>query len=353
MNFPPSYVLIALSVAFIFYKAIANGGEHLSKKVKENTTLWLRGEYEGTWAQQFSLLMDKFFGEKHLSWNCFLRSSAVSIFFVFLLYFIFYKAGCLETKVRTGENLSLAGALSLGMVLNLIPDYLSLLETRWLLRWFQKIRSFWIHVFILLLDLLFSGVIIWSAIALYGLITQGRVITPAEMIGVFSIFSIFFYSTFFTSILAWLYWLSAVIMRIFCKTFIKNILDTEEKPFRSIALVAAGLTFMVIFMASFALENRDINDWWCSNFPSTCPGVYRLTKDEAKAFLYLSRVCEGIDLDLCMKKANAYFLGDEDKTRILWEKACENGQGTGCLNLGWLYAKSGGGAKNEKLRIFF
>jgi TPR repeat protein len=349
----PNNLIPALTAAGIIYGLIAKGGEHLSRDTKENTTLWLLGEYEDTWAHQLSLLMDKIFGSKHLSWNCFLRSSAASLLFVLLLYFSFSKAGFLEVKARAGGNLSFAGVLGLGILLNLIPDYLSLLETRWLLRWFQKIRSFRLHFFILVLDLLFSGAIIWTAIALYGLVTRGRMTTPAEMLGIFSIYSIFFYSTFFTSILAWIYWLSAVIMRIFCKTFVKDLLDTEEKPFRSIALVAAGLTFMGVFLFSFSLENKDINNWWCSTFPSTCPGVYRLTTDEQKAFTYLSRICEGIDLDLCMKKANDYFLGDEDKTRFLWEKACKSGQGTGCLNLGWMHLRSGGGEEKKKLAAKF
>ncbi len=328
-------------------------GGHFAKEIRDNTALYLLGAYEESWASQFCLLMDSIFGEKHLSWKCFFRSSIASFLFVLLLYLTFFSVGFLEIKARTGNNISLFSVLILGLVLNVIPDYLSLLETRWLLQWFQRVSSLWMQIFILFLDVIFSSAIIWVAITLYVLATQGKIVTLVEMVGIFSVYSIFFYSTFFTSMLAWIYFGSSFIMRVFSNPCLKDKLDIEGKPFNQIALIASILVFLGIFSFSFALHDKDINELWCTTFPSTCPGVYRLTTDEQKAFKYLSRICEGVDEELCMREANTYYFDDKSKTHILWNKACENGAGIGCLNLGWMYLIGREVEKDDKLAAEF
>ena len=116
IGFLPTTVAYSLFLAITIYMFIAWGGGHLSKDVRDNTTLWLLGEYEGTWARQFCLLFDRYFGENHLSWKCFIRSSIASFFFVLFLYFIFHFAGFLESNARAGNNM-------LYLMLNLLKKW--------------------------------------------------------------------------------------------------------------------------------------------------------------------------------------------------------------------------------------
>ena len=109
-------------------------------------TLWLKGDYESTWSEQFCGLFDAVFTDRHLSLRCFLRSSIASIISVFLLYVLFAEIGGDALKDRFAEefqSVSLWQALLLGAVINIIPDYLSLYETRWLLHRLEKITSLW------------------------------------------------------------------------------------------------------------------------------------------------------------------------------------------------------------------
>lgn len=81
----------------------------ISKKLKEDLSLWLMcieseevGKSLQRWPTHFAALFDNVFGEKHLSWRCFLRSCIASVLAVVLCTAIF-------TQVAPGEWASYGG----------------------------------------------------------------------------------------------------------------------------------------------------------------------------------------------------------------------------------------------------
>lgn len=176
----------------------------LPKPQRETIALWLMGAAtEVSWHQSFTTLFDAVFGRRHLSLRCF----AVSAFFSLLaaggLWLVMGYAGLFA--LRAASELTLGEFLTLALVINVLADYVSLLETRWLLSLMPRARPWLAQAGILALDLVLTAAIIWLAIFAYlqSPLHEGEIETFAEILGVFSIFSVFFYSTFLTSVWTW------------------------------------------------------------------------------------------------------------------------------------------------------
>lgn len=346
------YWAYAFAVAVAFYGVVSWFGKwHLSQSAKETLTLWLWGEYESTWSQHFCNLFDAVFGAKHLSWRCFIRSALASVLAVLLLYLLFGEVlGVLDPARRTGGDLPIGQALLLGAAINIIPDYLSLFETRWLLKRFERVKSVLGQLGVLVADAVFTGAIIWLAINAFQWATGGRSLAAVEMLALFSVFSLFFYSTFLTSVWAWLFSLSTWFMRLFSRTSLKRVLDVETKPEAQVALVGAVLIFAVALVLTPVLKADEqqpvsvFDDMLCDMFPADiCEHLGRLTKDDKRALAYLADACEGGAIEHCMDTAAKYFEGDDTKAAALWRKACAGGDARGCSNLAIMHKEGRGG----------
>ena len=56
---------------------------------KDEIALWLMGaQSEENWSRSFTSLFDAVFGERHLSWRCFLRSTVASLIAVVLIWLL-------------------------------------------------------------------------------------------------------------------------------------------------------------------------------------------------------------------------------------------------------------------------
>jgi hypothetical protein len=95
------------------------------------------------WPTAFATVFDRVFGERHLSWRCFLRScvaSVASVAIVTIIWVVLRRqeaALFIQKNLASGMLFALAVILS-AVVLNTIPDYLSLLETRYVIHWMGK-----------------------------------------------------------------------------------------------------------------------------------------------------------------------------------------------------------------------
>lgn len=110
----------------------------------------------------FALLFDRFFGDRHLTLRCFLRSTGVSLA-VSMILFLGFLAWYPETVTSASDRVDLLWIVVWAGIINVLPDYVSLLETRYLLR----------HVVgrmrlptILVLDAIATGTISFIAVAL-------------------------------------------------------------------------------------------------------------------------------------------------------------------------------------------
>lgn len=343
-----AYWLWALGIAAVFYKTTRWFCAHLSADSRATLALWLMGATEDRWARQFCLLFDRTFGSRHFSRRCLWRSSVASILAVVALYLLFGPIfGFLEG--RTVAGLALWQALLIGAAVNVVPDYLSLLETRWMLQRMHRVRSVLGQAAVLAADLVFTGAIIWGGIALFRWASGQALLSWVEMLAFFSAFSIFFYSSFVTSVWSWLYCLSTWFLRLFTRTPLGRVLDVETDPAKQVALVGAGVILIIGLAAAPMMRpgaagaDSDVvigrfDDWLCRTFPDeACPHVVRLTPDEERRLAYIERICEGEVLDFCMDQAVRLFGGNDAAAATLLRHACDGGRAQACSQLAWMY----------------
>ncbi len=200
-------------------------------------------------AMGFTALFDAVFGARHFSWRCFARSAFASLVAVAFIWLLMGQAGAIGLRIRA--ELSLGALLAIALAVNVVADYVSLLETRLLLGRLHRWHGWPLQLAVLALDLVISALIIWLAIAAYlaSPLHRGEVESFAEILGVFSIFSVFFYSTFLTSVWTWAYILSTWLMRLIRRLELDVWLDVERQPIR----VLAGVLGLVTFTGALAL----------------------------------------------------------------------------------------------------
>ena len=338
------YWSFGLATAGGFYGATLWIGSHLRPEFKRDLSHWLNGTNESTWAEQFCRFFDTAFGEKHLSRKCFTRSSLASILSVLLLYLLFTRVlGVLG--IRKLGSMEFLEVFLVGVVINILPDYLSLLETRWLLGRFAKTHSFLGQLLLLLIDFIFTALIILLAISAYSWIfNDGKIPSLIELVGLFSVYAIFFYSTFLTSVWAWIYCLSTWFMRLFTRLGLKNVLDIKDHPVKQIALVGSLFVFLSGFVSGPAFSTGDadgssrFNNYLCRLDLKACLHAARISKDTERIVHFMVTACGNeIDDGSCAQRLNDYFDGDSVEANRIWQEACDGGFARACKAIAWAY----------------
>ena len=209
-------------------------------------------------ADAFVDLFDAVFGRYHLTWRCFLASALATIASLLI-------TTCFSISVmsNSGLDLRLIGLLLVASLpLNVIPDYLSLLETRAVLRWVTRPRSVPFAVVILAFDVLCS-LTIWLAWfilftwlkpfgARFDLGESLRVVPDLLALkGVWGKMGIFLYSSLFTSVWAWLFMISVALAQVGGLTdrsvvALGVILNFEDEPIRSLGYIALVIAVIAI-----------------------------------------------------------------------------------------------------------
>lgn len=232
--------------------------------------------------QRFASFFDHVFGEKHFSFFCFRRSTMASIiaawivsvtaFSVNPLLFTSDYSGSLQDPVLdpTVINIGMLGLLAL--LFNIIPDYLSLLQTRFMLKWLKGgVQTF----LVLLVDIFSTGFIFIAYVVglstflllllfyldernfdfladprlmeilsdSYRSIVNESFFRELSEPGFGANLGLLFITTFFTSIWLWLYivasWLSQILLRLNNGVgFLLKVVDVEQQPLRSIGFVS-------------------------------------------------------------------------------------------------------------------
>ncbi|MEM7745394.1 MAG: tetratricopeptide repeat protein [Pseudomonadota bacterium] len=319
----------------------------LAKPLKDNIALWLMGTHEErSWARSFIALFDSVFGVRHLSLTCFLRSAIASLIAVTLIWLLMGEAGAIG--IRLEKEFSLGAVLILALAVNVLADYISLLETRWLLGLMPRIRSWWAQALVLAADLVISAAIIWLAILAYvhTPFHEGEINSFAEILGVFSIFSVLFYSTFLTSVWTWGYILSTWVLRLVKRLRLAEWLDVEGQPVRILSLVTGAVTFAGALAASVPLakdaEGLSAADRaLCTVFKGeVCLSVAGLTEAErTKLDLVLPTLsaCDGLFMEQCVNLGFPQAGVGRRAAAEMADLACGAGDAYACAMLGFMY----------------
>jgi len=275
MEFPPIIVIVGsyFGMAAGVWALFDRADKALNEAAKKSIAEWLQNINPTTersrWPGQFIEIFDSVFGEKHLSWKCFFRSCLASIFSVTVVLIIYLGVGedFILVKRPWQEKIILYMFVA-GILLNLIPDYFSLLETRFLLHWLRKSASYLKSFSLMFLDILITFFIFYGTIIIYlslsaltpnidispGIFEATWVFIPYSLTfsGMFPFLGIYLYSTFFTSVWIWLYVLSGFLIKISQRSgrFIKmlrSFLDVKNKPLPSLGF-ASNLIILILYV---------------------------------------------------------------------------------------------------------
>ncbi len=161
-------MLVYAAAAGVIYAAFDRLESLAGDQIRERVLLFLKGQLQDQPSQQFSSLFDRLFGHRHFSWRCFLISGVVSLIAVFAAYIGLNLWEIGARPPGTAFYYILVGAL----LANLVPDYLSLLESRVIIRWLPRFRVLG-KGFLLLLDLIITFVIYTSFLLTYVYLGEG------------------------------------------------------------------------------------------------------------------------------------------------------------------------------------
>lgn len=306
---------------------------------KRQIARWLMGkQLEEHWASSFTALFDTVFGRQHLSLRCMIRSAIASMIAVVVIWALMGIGGVYDLRLRT--ELDLGVLLVVFLFANLVADYLSLLETRWLLGWLSKPRALPVQIAALIADFVVSGTIIWTAIFAVTWAAGIETDSFAEVLGVFSILSVLFYSTFLTSVWIWAYIASTAVLRLFTRWRLHETLDVEGKPLRILGLVMAGVVF-VGSLGTAALLRPDedgltaLDRGLCTIFKGpVCLNVAALTDTDSTKLSLVLLACEGGMSIECVRRAQERSDLAPNEILRLWEAACQTRDARGCTGLG-------------------
>ncbi len=263
-------ILLAISVAGLFWKlddAIAERPRNALSRLLQRLSI---EPPHPNLPAIVAAAFDRIFGEKHFSKRCFFMSCLFSILAVAALTAIYlqvndYWARRFWAFRMSGEELAVFALMTFGF--NLIPDYLSLLETRVIVGAMSRTRKASALVGYLFMDLILTyvifitlsgffwiiAVIYWNSMQLelsfvvqhyadyFTIILSEK---PLAFVGDASFLAIFLYSTYFTSVWVWLTALGWWAIRVMAKAppllkAMQYLLPIDERPLRSIGEVAA------------------------------------------------------------------------------------------------------------------
>lgn len=210
--------------------------------------------------QWFIETFDGVFGDRHLTWRCFQRScvaSMVAVFVMTVVWVVLNPSSCQQFLLYKGTD-AFRMIFILALVFNLVPDYISLLETRWILRKVAQ-ASMKELIILIVLDAILTGVIFFSGVGIIILIYSVNtgegigVCTLLEVLNAFILFrgseipiGILFYSTYFTSVWLYLFIAASIATKLLYSlgrtgNKVLALLKIEENPFNSMGLLLIGL----------------------------------------------------------------------------------------------------------------
>jgi len=133
INSPPGQIAAGGVLAGIVWKFFERVEAVLTDQTKFEIAVWLVGVKPfgpkiQPWPDTFAKVFDKVFGKQHLSLKCFVRSAVISFAFASSIFLV---KPPLPSVPLAYVLWPMAGVI---VISNLLPDYISLLETRVVLR---------------------------------------------------------------------------------------------------------------------------------------------------------------------------------------------------------------------------
>ena len=284
-----AWLVPILPIVWLFSRLDAALSDEGRKKMTDLVWYGTPARRAGQWVTSFADLFDRAFGERHLSWKCLWRSavaSAVAVSALMLIYLLRVSGDLI------GDPLSAAFYIFVcGLPATILPDFLSLLQTRWFIGRLTPESSIGRAAGVIVLDAIATCAIVTMTTApLFFIVLMAWLwphpsdwvemlsgpdspITPeaflsmelpgdetfgddASVVGLGPIF----YSGFLTSVWLWLHVAGLLLARLlrkldFAQRWLRGVLDVEKHPLKSVGVLIAcsyTLIFLVIKVISWA-----------------------------------------------------------------------------------------------------
>ena len=285
---------VGMSATWIKLCATVEEKEHLNPVFQRALRRWLtvessKGEKRPQWSETFITLFDRTFGTRVFSIRFFLSSCLATTIFFALMVFLYVGLGLITMESLRGflgqrdSEWEMWQWLLIVFMGNIVADYISLIETRFVLK-FLKGKNITIQSLLILIDTLLTLIIyILVASYLYGIEELWQLGVPAsDLLNVSPIidnfdviidyvfggflydsnirlqfgslyadsYRISFITTYFTSVWIWFFILAGVLGRaVFMLggqwTWVGRILNVKEKPLTAVGYILALITLVL------------------------------------------------------------------------------------------------------------
>lgn len=302
---PPGQLAAGAALAGIVWKFFERVEGVLKDQTKLEVAAWLVGVRVGPkvapWPGTFTSIFDQVFGARHFSWKCFWRSALASLLVGVIGLAILLAIAdqryaeegtsivdivySVAMTVAFGQYLAVSAALHPWLVLthldqgdiffnvfivlltltvmlvtNILPDYLSLLETRFILRLMQRSKPV-TNAGLLVFDgiVTVASSLAWNTIVFRILqkYSTGELPNATDLVSLAGMW--FVYPALFTSLWLWLYAGSGFLLKAARRfdlgfDWFNRKFDIEKKPLQSIGFVAGAIVAVAYW--SVALVSR-------------------------------------------------------------------------------------------------
>lgn len=265
-------IVVPIVVFLVIYYIAREADEVVAQATKERFSATLRRQRIVPWTEAFVRWFDlTFIGKNYISSArlSFIRSSFSSFFwYTIVLLTLMGSSSSYRTLVGSIPMSTFVGIQILLFLLNLVPDYVSLVETRQILRWMERSTEATRVVLLGVLDIALTGLICVvfyvPIVAVIHKILVGyplgevvfRMSEVVSLRGVFVPLSTSIYTTFVTSIWTLFYNLAQILVKVI--PFFQMTLRIDDRPFRSVgivlALIAAILALIVVILVRIVGE---------------------------------------------------------------------------------------------------
>lgn len=273
INSPPGQLVAGGALSGIVWRLFELPETVLAEDTKLEIALWLlHGEKKAeglharaqNWPTTFAKVFDQVFGEKHLTWRCFRRSCLVSVCGVALMFVLWGIAhpNQFVDYFRLNPHPVIEFLLPF-LIVSAIPDYISLLKSRLLIKVMGQANPFAVVLLILLdfavaLSIAVGGYLLYDYVFISPehRIDDLRILHEAPTLNSrrgMAPLSMVLYPAFFTSVWVTLYGISGLLLR-FTKrlgpwlSWFNRRFDIENKPLRSIGLVAGAIVTVLYWI---------------------------------------------------------------------------------------------------------
>jgi len=258
-----------LALAGFILPLFTSAGQAAANDTKAKLSAWLNnmggvGKDPFNWATVFTEFFDNLYDHKLFSKRRVFMSFITSIVLLIIIYIIWYLVSydSLNGSLEGLKVDPILWIIGIGAALNLIPDYFSLQETRWILKLLKRTSGILSVLFLLICDLVLTLLIFLVGMGVAVMIYEGGL--EKELLlelayilwggltidSDYIFFSPFIYTTLFTSVWIYLYLISSGLIKIGVllgkgtgKVF--GLLDVERKPFLSLGVVSSSFIFVI------------------------------------------------------------------------------------------------------------